>query len=98
MNKRYKEINESGFCVIEIEDSNGNGRVYYLINLKYRAIVKKDFDEFDIGYETYDIIKDISSSNIKDIAYSVPYYDVTNITSDYKFNTEYSLIKLRLSA
>lgn len=96
MDDIFKEIDKSGFCVIEIEDHMENARVHYLINLKYKAIIRKYIDVNDKKACFYDIIKEIYSNNIEEI---VKYCkskncNISDVDFDYKFNTKYSLIRL----
>lgn len=92
MDETYQEINEAGKCVIEIEDYNGNGRAYYLIDLKEKEIVKKDIW---VESKEYDLVKEINSNDIETIVNSIPNFDVADIDGDYRWDTEYHLIRLQ---
>lgn len=88
----FKEINEQGHCVIEVENYNGSGMVAYIINLKDKVITEK---LIYAGCDDFDIIKEITSSDIEDIINAFPDYEVADIDGDYIFDTEYSNVRLQ---
>lgn len=90
MDETLKEINKTGYCVIDIEDSSCRSKRIYLVNLKDKVIEKKCISE---GGRKYDIIKKIKSSDINIILDSYPKFKIAYIDDDYIFNTQYPLIR-----
>lgn len=76
---------------IEIEDYYGDGKAFYILNLKNDKIEKREIVD-----EDYNIFKNFKEGCLNDFLVSIKDdFEIVDIDGDYVFNTNNDLVRIQ---